>query len=544
MAVALLAGSMASCADLDTEYLGGYVSVEQKEQTGEMNPEIIAASVVGVFSDMIAINQVYTQHFDFGYPAIMLGYDLQTADMNVANTGYNWMPYWSRFSSPTNIGTPTQMCWYHMYQQIKIENDVLSSLDAESTDDNTMFFRAQALGARSFNYWVLAQSYAFNYQNHQNDLCVPILTDVNAQEAALEGAPRATVAEVYEQIMSDINTAIDLLSTTKTTAASVVSSAPKRMISLATAYGLRARYNLTMGKYAEAANDAQAAINSFSGRPYTIEEVQRPAFASLNDAPMMWGAAITTQDDCVLTGIVNWPSFVCTFTGNGYVTVGAWKGCAQDLYRSIPVTDVRKGWWLDENWTSPNLNAAEQAYINDFVGEWTLASTEAVWLYPYTNVKFSSYQGVLEQTDNANDIPYMRVEEMYYILAEAQGMSGNIAGGVSTLENFVRTYRNPQYKCTASSAEALQEEVFQQRRIELWGEGLVYFDYMRLNKGVDRRKALAPDLFCINVEPNNPCLIYLIPEDEMNNNKAINGKQNNNVEGKMPTPVPNEGEVF
>ncbi|HBC28436.1 MAG TPA: hypothetical protein DC006_01895, partial [Prevotellaceae bacterium] len=81
----------------------------------------------------------------------------------------------------------------------------------------------------------------------------------------------------------------------------------------------------------------------------------------------------------------------------------------------------------------------------------------------------------------------MRVEEMYYILAEAQAMAGDPAQGLATLKNFTTAYRDPGYNVTASGAEAVQEAVWMQRRIELWGEGLSYYDLMRLRKGIDRR---------------------------------------------------------
>src|SRR5690625_6462322 len=92
----------------------------------------------------------------------------------------------------------------------------------------------------------------------------------------------------------------------------------------------------------------------------------------------------------------------------------------------------------------------------------------------------------------------MRIEEMYLIKAEAEAMSGG--DGKGTLESFVQEYRDPDFVSSASSPEALQEEVFHQRRIELWGEGMNWFDIMRLNKGVDRRGGAY----------SNACMIFYI----------------------------------
>lgn len=50
VAVALAVGSMASCADLDTEYQGGYVSTEQKEDALSKKPELASASVAALYT--------------------------------------------------------------------------------------------------------------------------------------------------------------------------------------------------------------------------------------------------------------------------------------------------------------------------------------------------------------------------------------------------------------------------------------------------------------------------------------------------------------
>ena len=74
-------------------------------------------------------------------------------------------------------------------------------------------------------------------------------------------------------------------------------------------------------------------------------------------------------------------------------------------------------------------------------------------LEPYVNTKFGAYQSVFGNTTNASDWPLMRVEEMYLIKAEAEAMSGNLAAGKSTLENFVQAYRCLLY--TSDAADEL-----------------------------------------------------------------------------------------
>lgn len=148
-------------------------------------------------------------------------------------------------------------------------------------------------------------------------------------------------------------------------------------------------------------------------------------------------------------------------------------------------------------------------------------------LTPYANVKFGAYQDVMGNTTNSQDWPLMRVEEMYYIKAEGEAMSGNVSAAKRTLEDFVKTYRNPSYSCTASSAQDLQDEIWLQRRMEFWGEGFSLFDVLRLKKPIVRKNTNYAAIVQYNIEPESQILIYRIPQCEMETNKGIADKDNN-----------------
>ena len=372
---------------------------------------------------------------------------------------------------------------------------------------------------------------------------MPIITNENEAEAATAGAPRASVKEVYAQILSDINNAIELLQKTHTSIESVVDSKPKRQVSLATALGIRARVYLTMHNYAEAAKDAQAAIAAFNGRPYSMAEVSVPGFNNSDDAAWMWSIVVASTDRPVTTGICNWPSMMGPFN-YGYVTIGAWRWCSKTLYESVPATDVRKGWWLDENYKSDHLSAQQQAYLDEYLDPENAVpalSSQTSFIMPYSQVKYGLFGGSIGEYCSAYEVPLMRVEEMYLIDAEATAMSSSVSEGVSKLVNFVKTYRDPAYSCSATDAESFQDEVVRQRRIELWGEGLAYFDVMRLNKGINRVGTNAADAFNYNIQPGDPVLIYCIPDIETNSNPQIS-ESNNNPSASRPTPIPQGNE--
>lgn len=519
---ALSATVLTGCVDLDTAPMSQYVTTDQKSEVIASDPNKAEAGVNGVFAQYsVYMSVTGSRHNDFGYPSIMLFTDTNGMDYVSQDNGYNWTGSSLEFSDRVYTSSDCKVVWNTLYSMIYTSNNVTSSI-VDPQDSLGKFYLAQALASRAFDYWVLAQLYQFNYADHKTSPCVPIITEENANQVALEGAPRATVEEVYALILSDLNKAIDLLTASN---ADGVKRADKRYIDLATAYGLRARVNLTMENWSAAAADATSAISASDATPYTIAQVSKPAFMDSKDNAWMWGIVIAETDRVVTSGIVNWPSHMGSLS-YGYANFSGGHQINKALFNSIPATDVRKGWWIDENCFSPNLDETQLYYVQDYCG-----------YRPYTHVKFAPYNYEVDTSTNANDIPLMRIEEMYLIKAEAEAMAGNAAAGKATLESFVQTYRNPEYTCAAASAQEIQEEVWHQRRIELWGEGLSWFDIMRLKKPVDRRGGGYPDItMVLNIPYGSDIMLWRIPESEIQANAQIE-ESDNNPSASMPEPV-------
>lgn len=523
--LAIAAATFVGCTDLDTIPEGYYVTEDQKNETVILDPDKAEAGVNAVFAQF---NQYcpnadalggLSRHNDFGYAGLMMMMDANGYDIPAANNGYNWAGNELTYEDRINTSLESTIFWNTLYKQVFTTNSVIASIDAETTDPVSQFYLAQGLAGRAFNYWVLAQLYQFNYVGNESKPCVPLVTEENASTAGVEGCPRATVAEVYELIMSDLNKAVELLETTTKT------PSDKRYISKAVAYGLRARVNLTMQKWNDAASDADKAIASFSGRPYAKAEVSVPTFWDSNDNAWMWAILIAETDRVVTSGIVNWPSHMHSLC-YGYNTYVGGRQINKALYNTIPDSDVRKGWWLNENLESPNLNSEQAAFVEKAK-------------YPaYTNVKFGPYQNIVGSNTNANDIPLMRIEEMYLIKAESLAMGGNTNEAKNVLESFVKTYRDESYTCRFTSAADLQNEVYRQRRIELWGEGLSWFDILRLNRDMDRRGGGYNDAaIVLNIPAGSPILLYRLPEAEIQSNPQISEADNNEA-APAPSPVP------
>lgn len=519
--MALAGCSLVGCADLDTEPLGGTVTSEQKEDVVAKNPERVKASVTAItsmFSTYMNGATTGSYHNDIGYPAVMLFMDSRGQDLVSEDIGYNWFSGAVEMTDRSYTSVYNAMLWNTLYNQVYTANQVASVISADTDDSTLMFYRAQALAIRAFDYFTLVQMYQHTYSVAKDKPGVPLILDTNANDAAANGAARASVEDVYAQILKDLDEAIEKL------AASDMKREDKRYVNLAVAYGLRARVNLVMQNWAEAKSDAENAIKNSDAAPISIAEASQPGFKDINEKDWMWGILIEETDRVVTSGIVNFPSHMGSLN-YGYASVGAWRCINQKLYSQIGMTDARKGWFLDADGKSANLTEAQQDYVTNDAG-----------CYPYTQVKFAPYADELYSSTNANDIPLMRIEEMYLIAAEAEAMAGNPAAGATALQSFVKTYRDPEYICNAASKEAVQDAVWTQRRIEFWGEGISYFDIMRLRKGVDRRGAGFQEQYVYVLDANDDNLIYQIPNAEIQANPALT-EADNNANTSKPTPV-------
>ncbi len=532
--VALLGSAMlltTSCSDLDTNPSGSTMSDGQLNEVLAQDPSKLKSEVSGMYANMIeygAITQWYgtgqPRHYDFGYASTMMMMDASGQDEPSQVSGYNWYNKPLRFVDRTANSETTYFIWNQCYKNIKVANDVLKSVDLENLSDVAKSYVGQAYAMRAFEYFTLIQIYQFSYKGHEDAAGVPIVTEKTA-EAEANNNPRAAVKDVYKQIMDDLNTAIDYLTDSRSA---------KSEINRQVAYGLRARANLVMQNWSDAAADAKKAAEGYT--PLSKDAAAAPGFNDVSASNWIWGNIVDESNDIVQSGILNFPSMMCSFTGNGYSPTYACRMINSKLWKEIPSTDVRKGWWIDENLNSPIVNPKYVVHQEDEDEDGNVVKYLAVYnqtgdevadiTEPYTNVKFGAYKNQYGNELNACDIPLMRVEEMILIQAEATAMGGNVEEGKRILENFVRTYRDPSYTCNATTAEGVQDAVWFQRRVELWGEGFSFTDLLRLKKPLDRTGANYEVSVRFNLPAESPIFLYLIPEDEENHNEALVGNNN------------------
>ena len=87
------------------------------------------------------------------------------------------------------------------------------------------------------------------------------------------------------------------------------------------------------------------------------------------------------------------------------------------------------------------------------------------------------------------------------------------------------------YTCTNSD---VIDEIITQKSIELWGEGLTFFDVKRLNRSVNRAYSgsnwSSTTRFVTNGRP--AWMNYVIVQTEENSNSAVRGYNNPDPSGK------------
>lgn len=518
--------SLTACQELDTHPMGGTQDESQIVETVEAVPSRVNSSVAGMYAFLGTPNKYFgttsNRSDDFGYPAVSLGQDLNSGDMVNIVSDYDWFSVALEYSDRNPRYANPQLRFGMFYNILYATLDVLSAIPDDATHPELMAKRGQAKALRAFAYLSLAPYFQFKYVGNEDKLAVPMMRE----GVDTRNNPRVTLYELYngtDGILEDLTDAIaDLEGYDR--------AGNKGFIDQKVAYGLRARAYLYMEEWEKAAADAAAACEGYT--PYEISELKAPGFYNASDHNWMW--AILLPKELIGSKLASWPSQLGSFSGNAYVPFSGIYRCINVLlYDLIPTSDVRKQWWLNADKQSSYLDGLTWRYENEDKEVVTYTGQDIVDakipdvkepMPAYTNVKFGQRSGTGEPY-NDGDWCMMRAEEMILIQAEATAKAGDLGEGKRILENFVKTYRDPAYVCTAADLEAFSNEVWKQRRIELWGEGFAMADVMRLGKNVVRirpgKPTNVPEAYQFNISSDDPWLLLRFVLKETTNNKAI-----------------------
>ncbi|HBL73306.1 MAG TPA: RagB/SusD family nutrient uptake outer membrane protein [Bacteroidales bacterium] len=511
--------ALASCTELDLHYEGGTADDDQLGEATQAIPKRADAAVNGMYALLgkpyVYFGEASGRADDMGYMSVCLGQDLNSGDMTNIVSGYDWFSVALEYSDRTPTYANPQIRNGLFYKIIYSTRDVLTMIPDGTDNAELMAKRGQAKAMRAFSYLSLAPYFQFKYKGNEDKPSVPLADET----VDPRNNPRVTLQKLYEVIIQDLTDAIaDLDGFVRPN---------KGTIDQKVAYGLRARAYLNMEMWAEAAADAEKALVGFT--PYGINDLKAPGFYNATDPNWIW--AILLPADVVGQELATWPSQIGSFSGNAYVPyAGIWRSINKLLYDKIPSTDVRKKWWLDSDTASSYLDSltwTDYAKNITYKGQeipGAVITDVKVKMEPYANVKFGQRSGVGEAV-NDGDWCLMRAEEMILLRAEALAKAGDLPAGKTVLEDFVKTYRSPAYTSTASTLADFENEVWLQRRIELWGEGFAMADVMRLGKNVVRyhpgKATNVPEDYQFNISANDPWLLLRFVQRETTNNVAI-----------------------
>src|SRR5690606_21102476 len=148
---------------------------------------------------------------------------------------------------------------YHCILQANNLIASIEALEAQGTEHDFSQYKGQALTARALMYFDLVRLYGKAYNDDKSAYGVPnIITPLDAASQPL----RATVEVNYEQIMSDLKAADDLLPKTRTNG----------YINYYTNLAVQARVYLNMEHYPAALTAAETIINDSPYELYSNSE--------------------------------------------------------------------------------------------------------------------------------------------------------------------------------------------------------------------------------------------------------------------------------
>ncbi|TPE44886.1 RagB/SusD family nutrient uptake outer membrane protein [Pontibacter mangrovi] len=496
-----------SCKDdfLDTKP-SQQLSPEQIKTAAETDPSLLKGFMAGIYSNMYNTGTGGTTgHDDFGQKGYDIYTDMLSSDMVLAGTNYGWYTTLARYQATTNYTlNDAYQPWRYYYQIIFSANtliEILGGNDAVQEEVDRQYVMGQAKAMRAYGYFYLANLYAKGYGTG-SEAILPIYTDTT-----VPAQPLSTSAQVYEQIIKDLEEAITLLDGFERGAKNEINQSVAKGLLV---YALSARGTtedlqrvvtltdeiITSGEYAMLTPNQVVAQFDADGK---ITNRESAGFNDVASPSWMWGVDLTLD---INLDLVSWWGQVDLFTYS-YAWAGDPKVIDASLYNAIPSDDYRKGQFYEPYDLMP---------INKF--------------YAPDRVKGG-------QRNVVTDYVYMRIEEMVLLNAEANARLGNDAEAKAMLAMLMEQRRREVAGSEATtgadayedylatlSGDALLDEVFLQTRIELWGEGKTYLALKRLKKSITRGENhlfLAGQTFGWEDDE----MTFPIPQAELLNNPAL-----------------------
>lgn len=329
---------------------------------------------------------------------------------------------------PVNSGTTD---WNATYKKIFVTNLILENVSKLRKDNNSAELNnveGQALFQRAFNYWQIAQLYAkpFNAATAKQDAGIPIRTtsDIN------EKISRSTVQTTYDQIISDLKRAVDLMPDT-----AMISTRGSKVA----AYSMLARVYLSMADYPSALDNATKALAIKN----TLLDYNQLSTSSTTPFARFNKEVIFHTTSRSSSAILN-PGSATSSTAK----------VTPDLFASYADKDLRKQIMF-------KINSGVDAGTYRFTGNYD------------ENTGTSFFVGIA-------------LDEVYITRAECYARAGNTGAAMADLNallktRYINTTASPYVDITASSPAQALSIILTERKKELVMRGLRWTDLRRLN---------------------------------------------------------------
>lgn len=385
----------------------------------------------------------------------------------------------------------TGTIWVSAYASINEINLALAAIDKgvpNATAAEISNWQGQLYFLRGLYYFDLMRVYAYipgAVVAAQDRGGVPLtLRGFNNADSALAFKPsRAPINDVYDQIVKDLEAAESRLSANTSTAALGVATASKPA-----AQALLARVNLYRKNYADAKKWADAVIAA-RGATLTTTTNYVAQWRLENNAENIFAIRFATNAENIgvneslqtsFTTIVTLPGSSSALGGFGDLVPNL------SLLNELGITLV--GGNTNANFTGTRgVVASRNNDVRNLLYEGGSAGRTKGWV---ECTKFLGKNGFI----NLDNVPVLRISEMYLIRAEAQATTGSSVFNRAAALADLQTIKRNRIVGYAGSAEetadnaldgqALVEEILRQRRLEFAFEGHRFFDLKRLGRDI------------------------------------------------------------
>jgi starch-binding outer membrane protein, SusD/RagB family len=429
--------------------------------------------------------------------------DVQADQLN-ATLDYgnrNGFPHkWTSFLAGDYTIRDVWQYWYNSIANINnfIENAKL--IDTEGSDANVATlnqYLGEAYLLRAFYYHqlVLRWAKAYDPATAGTDLAVPLLVKY---DVALKPS-RATVAEVYDLILSDIGKA-------KTFLADVDGAASSTRLTIDCVDALEARVKLCMKDYTGAAAAADLVIGNTT---YSLID-------NVTDLRKMWVNDVSSE---VLFQLF------CSQPNELPNANSIYLGYNMTINRYIP-DFVPEQWAVD---MFPAADIRKQVYLGQKLLQ--IQGTDYPNIYCVTKYSGNPTLFTAASSNYMQKPKVFRLAELYLISAEAKAQT--VAGEPAALNtlNILRTKRG--LPSISVSGAALMDSIKLERTRELFCEGFRLDDLKRWNMGFSRKAPQNINLIVTGTDFNQKVVTagddkfeWGIPSNDITTNKNLANQQN------------------